>query len=76
MLAGAYWIGVWVWAHAVVVLAVTVVLTYLSLWIIGPIVWFHGIVDTICGPSPAKPSRFKVRRVYRVRLQRFADGST
>ena len=76
MLAVLYWIGVWVWLHPLLVIGVTFVLGYLSLWIIGPLMWFTSIVDTICGPSPAKPSRPKKRRVYHVRLGRYADGST
>jgi len=76
LLATAYWAGQWVYAHPLLTLGVTFVLGYLSLWIIGPIVWFHGIVNTICGPSPAKPTPRKSRRVIRVRIGRLVGEST
>ena len=76
LLAGVYWIVLWVWAHPLLALGVACVLAYWSLWIVGPVLWFNGFVDTICGPSPARPSRRKTRRSYRVRLARYADGST
>ena len=75
LLAGAYWAAKWLGAHPVVFIILAVV-AYLASWVIGPIAWYYELVSMICGPDPARPRRRKKWRVVRVRLERYADGTT
>jgi hypothetical protein len=45
-------------------------------WVIGPLVWYFELIDMVCGPGLHGRKRRKSRRVVRVRIERYAGGST
>jgi hypothetical protein len=75
LLAGAYWAGEWLVAHPVTFIIAAMAAGVAS-WVLAPIAWYYELMNMVCGPDPFRPRRIKKRRVVRVRLERYAGGST
>jgi hypothetical protein len=72
---GVFWTAQWVHANPIIA-SIAALVAYVAASIFGPIVWYHEIMRMICGPDPFKVHTRKSRRRVRVRIQRFAEGST
>ena len=75
LLAGAYWIAIWLGANPLAFSIATVV-AVLALWIAGPIAWYRLLAQLICGPEAFGPMPRKSRRRVRFRIERYAGEST
>jgi len=71
LIAGAYWAATWVGANPV-----AFVIFAMAMWVVAPVAWYYELMSMVCGPDPFQPSRRKKRRRIRVRIERYAYGST
>ena len=71
LIAGAYWAPTWLGANPAVF-----VVAAMAMWVFAPVAWYYELMSMVCGPDPFRPSRRKQRRRVRVRLERYAYGST
>lgn len=74
LLAGLYWAAIWLGGQPIVI-GVAALLALLAAFVIGLVAWYFELTDMISGPRPAHTWRRKRRRV-RVRIERYAYGST
>ena len=65
----------WFWS-APIRLRIVAIFAYLAAWIIAPLVWYFELTSWICGPGFRRTKPKKFRRVVRVRIERYAGGST
>ena len=75
LLAGNFWAAQWLGAHPFV-LTVAAGIGAMAAWIIGPIAWWRELVYWVCGPDLFRPTGRRIRRKVRVRIERYAGGST
>jgi len=75
LLAGSYWAGKWLGSQPFV-FGVAVIVALFAAFVFGLIAWYRELLYMIGGPSPAKSWCRTQRRRVRVRIERYAGGST
>jgi hypothetical protein len=74
-IAGVYWTAIWLGANPIVFSLLAVIVS-LTTWIIGPFAWYRELMHMVCGPECFRPMPRKTRRHVRIRIERYAGGST
>jgi Zn-dependent protease with chaperone function len=75
LLAALYWVVQWLGGNPIA-LGVGFLIALFAVFVFGLIAWYHELQYMIGGPSAAQSWRRKQRRRIRVRIERYADGST
>ena len=75
LLAALYWVVLWLGGNPIVV-GIGLLISLWAAFVFGLIAWYHELQAMIGGPSAAKSWRRKQRRRIRVRIERYAAGST
>lgn len=75
LIAGTYWTAIWLGGQPMV-LGVAVMVALAAAWVFGLVAWYRELLHMISGPNAAQSWRRRRRRRFRVRIERYAYGST
>jgi Zn-dependent protease with chaperone function len=75
LLAAFYWVAQWLGGNPIA-LGVGLLIALFAVFVFGLIAWYHELQYMIGGPSASQSWRRKQRRRIRVRIERYAGGST
>jgi hypothetical protein len=75
VLAALYWFAQWLRGNPVV-LGVGLLVLLCAATVFGLVAWYYELLYMIGGPSAAQSWRRKQKRRIRIRIERYAGGST
>ena len=75
LLAATYWTARLVGGNPIA-LGLTSAVGLLAAFVFGVMAWYYELLSMIAGPTAARSWRRKQRRKVRVRIERYAAGST
>ncbi len=75
LLAALYWFAQWLAGNPIVI-SVGLLVLHFAAFVFGLVAWYYELLCMIDGPSAAQSWRRKQKRRIRVRIERYAGGST